>query len=104
MSIVKSATGADEKAQLDCTRMQDWEIAIAADAIPAERYAAEEFQRFFNEATGLNLPLRPRETPAPHQVCTTKRRHSPFWTTWLCYTTTPNPEGCTRPASHRPKK
>ncbi len=57
-----------EKAQLDCSQMKDWEIAIATNAIPAEVYAAEEFQRFFNQATGLDLPLHPSTTPAPHQV------------------------------------
>jgi hypothetical protein len=69
MPVIKTALSAAGKDMLDCSQMQDWEIAIATDAIPAEHYAAEEFQRFFNQATGLDLPLRPLETPAPHQVC-----------------------------------
>ena len=43
--------------KLDCATMGNWEIAIAADAIPAERYAAEEFQRWFSQSTGLELPI-----------------------------------------------
>ncbi len=48
--------------------MGDWEIAVAADAIAAEKYAAEEFQRFFNQATGLDLPLRLSSAEAPRQI------------------------------------
>jgi len=43
---------------LDCGTMGNWEIAVATEAIPAERYAAEEFQRWFGKATGLELPIR----------------------------------------------
>ena len=68
MAIVKPEVGAGKRALLDCARMRNWEIAVAADTIPSERYAAEEFQRLFKEATGLNLPIRPFETTAPHQV------------------------------------
>ena len=43
--------------KLDCAAMRNWEIAVAVDAIPAERYAAEEFQRWFGQATGLELSI-----------------------------------------------
>lgn len=35
----------------------EYQIVIAADAPPSTRYAAEEFQRFFKEATGAELPV-----------------------------------------------
>ncbi len=38
-------------------KMGDWTIVAAADAAPAERHAAEEFQALFRELTGLDLPM-----------------------------------------------
>lgn len=38
-------------------RLKDWKIAVAADAIPSERYAAEELQAFLQEAGGAKLPI-----------------------------------------------
>ena len=63
MSIVKSnPTGHT----VTCAQMGDWEIRVAADAIPSERYAAEEFRHGFGRATGLDLPIRtPSEGDAP---------------------------------------
>ena len=54
-----SVTGpsADGQICLDCSRMRDWAIVVAATSIPSERYAAEEFQRWFDKATGLGLPI-----------------------------------------------
>jgi hypothetical protein len=37
--------------------MDDWDIVVAEDAIPSERYAAEELQKFLEEATGSKLPI-----------------------------------------------
>jgi hypothetical protein len=37
--------------------MVDWTIVLADDAIPSERYAAEEFQELFAAATGQQLPV-----------------------------------------------
>ena len=68
MSIVKANLSASGQDQLECSQMGDWEIVVAADAIPAEKYAAEEFQRFFNQATGLDLPLRLSSAEAPRQI------------------------------------
>lgn len=44
-----------------------WTIVIAEDAIPSERYAAEEFQRLMREATGAEMDIA---TSAP-----TRRRN-----------------------------
>ncbi len=42
---------------LSISAMQDWHIIVSDDATAAERYAAEEFKKWFSQATGLTLPL-----------------------------------------------
>ena len=42
---------------LAISAMQNWHITVANDATPSERYAAEEFQKWFNKATRLTLPF-----------------------------------------------
>jgi len=42
---------------LDHRKMKRWDLVIAPDAAPAVRYAAEEFRKFFAEATGHTLPV-----------------------------------------------
>ena len=42
---------------LAMSAMQDWHIIVSNDATASERYAAEEFQKWFNQATRLTLPL-----------------------------------------------
>ena len=42
---------------LTVSAMQDWHITVSDDATASERYAAEEFQKWFNQATRLTLPL-----------------------------------------------
>ena len=44
-----------------------WDIVVSEDAIPAERYAAREFQQFFEQATGARLPIR-ANPEAEHHV------------------------------------
>jgi hypothetical protein len=52
---------------LHCTDLRHWDIILSPDAIPAERYAAEEFQRLFAQATRIQLPIRYHaEQPARH--------------------------------------
>ena len=49
----------------DVRTMQDWSIVVADSAIESEKYAAEEFRDFFEEATGHRLAIRsdsPSET------------------------------------------
>ncbi len=45
-------------AGLRCSDMRNWDIIADPDAIPAERYATEEFQRLFAQAAGILLPIR----------------------------------------------
>ena len=42
---------------LATSAMQDWHIIVSDDATVSERYASEEFQKWFNQATRLTLPL-----------------------------------------------
>ncbi len=42
---------------LTVSTMQSWHITVSDDATASERYAAEEFQKWFNQATQLTLPL-----------------------------------------------
>ena len=52
-TLVFQPTGGD----LAISTLQNWHITIADDATPSEQYAAEEFQKWFNKATRLALPL-----------------------------------------------
>ena len=58
MATTRSDSRAGGEGRLDCSRMRNWEIGVAPDAIPSEEYAAQEFQRWFGEATGIHLPIR----------------------------------------------
>ena len=42
---------------LRVSAQQNWRITVSNDATVSEKYAAEEFQKWFNPATGLALPL-----------------------------------------------
>ena len=42
---------------VDLARLNDWDIVVADDAIASEIYAAEEFQEFFRQASGMKLPI-----------------------------------------------
>lgn len=53
---------------LKCSQMKDWDIVVDADAIPSEKYAAQEFQRWFKEATGMLLPVSSTAQEAAHHV------------------------------------
>ena len=52
-TLTFQATGGD----LTISAMQDWRITVSNDATASERYAAEEFQSWFNQATRLTLRL-----------------------------------------------
>ncbi|RKU18784.1 hypothetical protein C6503_09010 [Candidatus Poribacteria bacterium] len=52
-TLIFHATGGD----LAISAIQDWHITVSNDATASERYAAEEFQDWFNQATGLTLSL-----------------------------------------------
>ena len=52
-TLIFQPTGGD----LAISAIQDWCIVVSADASASEKYAAEEFQNWFNQATGLTLRL-----------------------------------------------
>lgn len=61
ISVIILLTGCalapSETKRIDLAAMQDWDIVVAADAIPSELYAADEFKSHFAESTGITLPI-----------------------------------------------
>ena len=43
--------------QLNLNDLKDWKIATAEDAIPAEKYAAQEFQQFIKQCAGFEMTI-----------------------------------------------
>jgi len=60
--------GREEMPVLKCSQMQGWDIVVDSEAITSEKYAAEEFQRWFEEATGMLLPVRNDAEEGVHHV------------------------------------
>jgi hypothetical protein len=58
MPISKTLSYQPSQGTLGCSQMRSWDIVVPPEAIPSEKYAAEEFQRWFGKATGIELPLR----------------------------------------------
>ena len=52
-----STLDAQQPHGLNLATIQAWDIVVGENAIPSERYAAEEFQQFFDEASGIKLPI-----------------------------------------------
>ena len=51
-------TTATEKTNgIDLAKLDHWDIVVAEEAIASEQYAAEEFQDFFQQASGVRLPI-----------------------------------------------
>ena len=42
---------------VDLAQLDGWDIVIADDAIPSEKYAAQEFQELFRQASRVKLPI-----------------------------------------------
>ncbi len=57
MSTQKTLTFHAAGGDLAISTIQEWHITISDDATAPERYAAEEFQNWFNQAAGLTLSL-----------------------------------------------
>lgn len=56
------------KTTLDLAQLRDWTIVVAPDAIPSEKYAAEEFQGVLEQAAGFKLPIAPQPLRAAHNI------------------------------------
>ena len=57
MSTIKTLKFQSSGEDLPVSTMQNWRIVISDNATVSERYAAEEFQKWFNQAALLALPL-----------------------------------------------
>ena len=57
MSTQKTLTFQPTGGDLAVSAVADWRITVSNDASASEKYAAEEFQNWFNQATRLTLPL-----------------------------------------------
>ncbi len=55
--VAVDVLAADPARSVNLADVRDWTIYVAADAIPSERYAAEEFRDFFAEASGARLRI-----------------------------------------------
>ena len=56
-SYLCGATVTNTAEGVDLAQLNGWNIVVADDAIASEVYAAEEFQEFFRQASGLKLPI-----------------------------------------------
>lgn len=57
MSTIKTLMFQPSDGELAVSTMRNWRIVISDDATVSEIYAAEEFRKWFNQATELELPL-----------------------------------------------
>ena len=64
MSIGKTLNYESTGGNLVVSQMKNWKIATSNQATVSEQYAAEEFQRWFNQANQLELPLEVIKDPS----------------------------------------
>ncbi|MBD3182943.1 DUF4838 domain-containing protein [Candidatus Poribacteria bacterium] len=65
-SLFYKESGTDKV--LEVSQMEGWDIVVGPEAIPSEKYAAEEFQSFFQEATGISLTINNNADSAKKHV------------------------------------
>jgi len=53
---------------LRISKMRGWDLVGDLEAIPAEKYAAQEFQHILGQSTGMSLPVRNSGKEASHHV------------------------------------
>ena len=63
--LLTCGTGAGEET-LNLSKMSDWTVVVAPDAIPSEQYAAEEFRGLVKQAVGIDLPIA-KQPPRPNK-------------------------------------
>ena len=74
MKLVVAALGMALMGPVGCTTLvkqgrSDWRIVIATNAAPAERYAAEELQRYLERISGARLAIGTEAVPAAaHEI------------------------------------
>jgi hypothetical protein len=57
LTVMLVADLANAHGGVDLCAMEGWDIVVAGDASPSERYAAEEFRDHFSRAVRIQLPL-----------------------------------------------
>jgi hypothetical protein len=57
VSLICCSAAAAAPQGVDLARLKDWDIVVAGDAIPSEKYAAEQLQQHVSTATGHTLPI-----------------------------------------------
>ena len=57
IALAASPLQAQQSEGVTLAAMGGWDIVVADDAIPSEKYAAKEFQEFFAEASGIRLSI-----------------------------------------------
>ena len=55
--MMSASLYAGEAAAVNLARLSGWDIVVAKDSLPSERYAAKEFQSHVELATGIKLPI-----------------------------------------------
>ena len=68
LCLNQGVSRAAPRPRLDVRTMKDWSIVVAESAIESEKYAAEEFQQFFAQATGYRLPIDDDSASATNNV------------------------------------
>ena len=63
--LLTCGTGAGEET-LNLSKMSDWTVVVAPDAIPSEQYVAEEFRGLVKQAVGIDLPIA-KQPPRPNK-------------------------------------
>ena len=53
---------------LDLSAVRDWTIVVAPDALPSEKYAAEEFQALLEKAVGFRVPIASKSPGASRNI------------------------------------
>ncbi|MBI5092882.1 MAG: DUF4838 domain-containing protein, partial [Candidatus Hydrogenedentes bacterium] len=66
--VLLIATGSAFAGTLAVEDMTKWSIVVAQDAIPSERFAAEEFQTLFQKLTGISLPIWDKQHGKSHTI------------------------------------
>jgi hypothetical protein len=56
------------KTALDLAQLRDWTIVVAPEAIPSEKYAADEFRALLEQAAGFKLPVQPQPPRPTHNI------------------------------------
>ena len=66
--VAGAAVNAGAEPMVDLASLDDWDIVLAEDATEAEAYAAEEFQKYYHQASCVKLPIERDAAGPKHHV------------------------------------